>query len=59
MKANGRRELPKVMSKKDDLNALEWKENGGVGEHLWWECDNCTEEAVRIQMFKKKKKEYI
>lgn len=34
MKANGRRELPKVMSKKDDLNALEWKENGGVGEHL-------------------------
>lgn len=32
MEANGGRGLTKVMSKKDHLNALEWKENGGIGE---------------------------
>jgi len=34
MKASGRKGLTKVISKEDDLNALEWKKNGGAGEHL-------------------------
>ena len=43
MKANGRMGLTKVMNKKDDLNALEWKK--------MVELENtCDENAVTAQM---------
>ena len=34
------------------------EENGGAGEHLWWECGNCTDVRGTKNM-NVKKKEYI
>lgn len=60
MKANGRTGLTKGHEQEERSECIRMEENGGVGEHLWWECGNCTDvRGTKNTNVKKKKKKNL